>query len=104
MAGLLYVYSNTTVAAAKSHAARSREADGGSINWRNENARRHGTIKKVEEQSLLDYMLARRPKDKTQDLSSAERRRSELQMQYKNPVEEAIRQARKRKSSSDQDD
>ena len=45
MAGLLYVYSRTSIQAAKRNAQRHREADGGQIDWRRENLRRHGVLK-----------------------------------------------------------
>ena len=44
MAGLLYVYSRTSIQAAKRNAQMHREADGGQINWQNENLRRHGVM------------------------------------------------------------
>ncbi|MCJ1324556.1 hypothetical protein MMC10_001218 [Thelotrema lepadinum] len=45
MAGLLYVYSRTSIRAAKRNAQLHREADGGQISWQNENLRRHGVLK-----------------------------------------------------------
>ena len=42
MAGMLFVYSRTSIKAAKRNAERHREADGGQISWQNENQRRHG--------------------------------------------------------------
>ena len=44
MAGLLFVYSRLSIQAAKRNAQRHREADGGQINWNNENLRRHGQL------------------------------------------------------------
>ena len=41
MALLLFIYSRSSIHAAKRNAARHREADGGQISWANENARRH---------------------------------------------------------------
>lgn len=46
MAGILYVYSRSSIRAAKQNAARHRTADGGQINWRNESLRRHGVLKR----------------------------------------------------------
>lgn len=45
MAGLLYVYSWVSIQAAKRNAQMHRQADGGQINWQNENLRRHGVLK-----------------------------------------------------------
>jgi hypothetical protein len=45
MATILFVYARTSIQAAKRNAQRHREADGGQINWANENLRRH---KKLE--------------------------------------------------------
>lgn len=44
MAGLLFVYTRTSIQAAKRNAQRHREADGGQISWKNENLRRHGKL------------------------------------------------------------
>ena len=44
MAGLLYVYTSSSIRAAKRNAQLHREADGGQINWQKENLRRHGVI------------------------------------------------------------
>lgn len=53
MAGLLFVYTRTSIKAAKRNAERHRSADGGQINWRNESLRRHGALEKPEEQSSV---------------------------------------------------
>ncbi|KAI9785678.1 MAG: hypothetical protein M1839_008695 [Geoglossum umbratile] len=44
MAGLLFVYSRTSIQAAKRNAQRHRDADGGQISWHNESLRRHGRL------------------------------------------------------------
>jgi hypothetical protein len=44
MATLLFVYARSSINAAKRNAQRHREADGGQINWNNENRRRHGLL------------------------------------------------------------
>lgn len=44
MATLLFVYARSSINAAKRNAQRHREADGGQINWNNENLRRHGML------------------------------------------------------------
>ncbi|KAF2002727.1 hypothetical protein P154DRAFT_430545 [Amniculicola lignicola CBS 123094] len=48
MAGLLFVYTRTSIRAAKLNAQKHREADGGQISWHNESRRRHGQMDKVE--------------------------------------------------------
>ncbi|KAI9752607.1 MAG: hypothetical protein M4579_005555 [Chaenotheca gracillima] len=53
MAGLLYVYSRTSIRAAKTNAQRHREADGGQISWHNETLRRHGVMERPPEDGLL---------------------------------------------------
>ncbi|KAI9728748.1 MAG: hypothetical protein M1828_002854 [Chrysothrix sp. TS-e1954] len=100
---LLYVYSRTTIAAAKDNAARSREADGGSINWRNENARRHGILKKPEEPSSLQYFLTPKPEGRGKSLTPDEQRQQGIQTQYTNPIEDRIRQAKTRRPSNNDD-
>lgn len=44
MAGLLFVYTRSSISAAKRNAQRHRQADGGQINWENETKRRHGMM------------------------------------------------------------
>lgn len=44
MAGLLFVYSRTSIKAAKRNAQLHREADGGQFSLANENLRRHGKL------------------------------------------------------------
>ena len=46
MACLLFVYTRTSIQAAKRNAKLHREADGGQISWQNENLRRHGILSK----------------------------------------------------------
>lgn len=46
MAGLLFVYTRTSIQSAKRNAQQHREADGGQISWRNESLRRHGAMEK----------------------------------------------------------
>ena len=47
MAAIVLVYARTSIKAAKLNAQKHREADGGQINWHNENRRRHGQMDKV---------------------------------------------------------
>jgi hypothetical protein len=54
MAGLLFVYSRSSIQAAKRNAQRHREADGGQINWNNENLRRHGQLAPPDSQMPLN--------------------------------------------------
>lgn len=49
MASLLFVYTRTSIRAAKLNAQRHREADGGQISWHKESLRRHGQLEKVED-------------------------------------------------------
>ncbi len=58
MAGLLYVYSRSSIRAAKRNAERTRTADGGQISWRNESLRRHGVLERPEEQDTLKQLVA----------------------------------------------
>lgn len=53
MAGILFVYSHTSIKAAKRNAERHRMADGGQISWDNENQRRHGKRERPEDQATL---------------------------------------------------
>lgn len=58
MAGLLYVYSRSSIRAAKRNAERTRTADGGQISWRNESLRRHGVLERPEEQNTFKQLVA----------------------------------------------
>jgi len=49
MATLLFVYTRSSIYAAKKNAKRHREADGGQISWRNESQRRHGVLERPAE-------------------------------------------------------
>ncbi|KAH8685617.1 hypothetical protein BGZ60DRAFT_364637 [Tricladium varicosporioides] len=53
MATLLFVYARTSIQAAKRNAQKHREADGGQINWHNENLRRHGKLEPPESQGTV---------------------------------------------------
>ena len=67
MAGLLFIYSRTSIKAAKLNAQKHREADGGQINWRNESLRRHGQLDNVDGKGLLKEALMGK-----KDITSAE--------------------------------
>ena len=58
MAGLLFVYSHSSIHAAKRNAARHRAADGGQISWYNESQRRHGALEKPQEENLIKQLIA----------------------------------------------
>ena len=49
MATILFVWNRSSIHAAKRNAKMVRESDGGQINWKNEDLRRHGQIKRLEE-------------------------------------------------------
>lgn len=57
MAGLLFVYSRSSIYAAKRNAERHRAADGGQISWYNENQRRHGALKRPEETNSIRQLI-----------------------------------------------
>lgn len=57
MACLLFVYSRTSIHAARLNAQKHREADGGQLNWRNESLRRHGQLDKIDDRTLLKEAL-----------------------------------------------
>ena len=57
MAALLFVYSRTSIQAAKRNAQKHREADGGQINWHNESLRRHGKLEPPEEQGTVGQLV-----------------------------------------------
>lgn len=57
MASLLYVYSRTSIRAAKRSAQKHREADGGQINWRNESLRRHGALEQPVDQEPVRQLF-----------------------------------------------
>ena len=59
MASLLFVYSRSSIYAAKQNAKRHREADGGQLSWRNESARRHGALERPQEQFSFKQLLGR---------------------------------------------
>ncbi len=57
MAGLLYVYTRSSIRAAKRNAERTRSADGGQISWRNESLRRHGVLERPGEQDTFKELV-----------------------------------------------
>ncbi|KAF1850037.1 uncharacterized protein K460DRAFT_360901 [Cucurbitaria berberidis CBS 394.84] len=67
MAALLFVYTRTSIRAAKLNAQKHREADGGQISWHKESMRRHGHMEKVEDdrgtlkEALMGDIRRKRP-------------------------------------------
>ncbi|KAF8862401.1 hypothetical protein BDZ45DRAFT_585597 [Acephala macrosclerotiorum] len=57
MATLLFVYSRTSIQAAKRNAQRHREADGGQINWHNESLRRHGVLESPVKEGTVGELV-----------------------------------------------
>ncbi|CZT13068.1 hypothetical protein WAI453_005877 [Rhynchosporium graminicola] len=58
MATLLFIYARTSIQAAKRNAQRTREADGGQINWHNETLRRHGKLDVPGEGSTVGELVS----------------------------------------------
>ncbi|RFU27926.1 hypothetical protein B7463_g8419, partial [Scytalidium lignicola] len=56
MAILLFVYTRSSIHAAKRNAQKHREADGGQISWHNESLRRHGKLEPPEDQNTLKQL------------------------------------------------
>ncbi|KAF1810134.1 hypothetical protein P152DRAFT_460928 [Eremomyces bilateralis CBS 781.70] len=57
MAGLLFFYARVSIRAAKLNAAKTREADGGEVNWRKVHMRNHGQIEEVEKPSVKEAII-----------------------------------------------
>lgn len=57
MAGILFVYTRTSIQAAKRNAQKHRESDGGQINWHNESLRRHGKLEPPVEQGPIKQLV-----------------------------------------------
>jgi hypothetical protein len=57
MASILFVYARTSIQAAKRNAQKHREADGGQINWHNENLRRHGRLESPVQESTVGEIV-----------------------------------------------
>ena len=82
MAGLLFVYTRSSIHAAKRNAKLHRAADGGQISWYNESKRRHGGLEKPEEQYSIKQLIAG-TQDKTGEVVKKESQQS--------PEEEILR-------------
>ncbi|CAF9913394.1 hypothetical protein IMSHALPRED_001006 [Imshaugia aleurites] len=75
MAGLLFVYTRSSIYAAKRNAQRHRAADGGQISWYNESQRRHGALEQPEEQESIKQLIVG-TQDKTAKLLEKRSRQS----------------------------
>jgi predicted transcriptional regulator len=87
MAGMLYVYSRTSIKAAKANAQKHREADGGQLSWYKEGLRSHGMLEKVEKRGMLGQLFGKDTDAKNVDVQrqkemrkQEEERLKELQM------------------------
>ncbi|KAK3171013.1 hypothetical protein OEA41_003097 [Lepraria neglecta] len=78
MAGLLFVYTRSSIHAAKRNVERHRAADGGQISWYNESQRRHGALEKPEEQDTIKQLFTG-AKDKTGEVVVTGARRTEAE-------------------------
>ncbi|RDW60878.1 hypothetical protein BP6252_12261 [Coleophoma cylindrospora] len=74
MAGILFVYTRSSIQAAKQNAKKHREADGGQISWHNENLRRHGILEPPVNQGTIGQLtgLAKDNLDKVKSAGKAE--------------------------------
>ncbi|OBT46511.1 hypothetical protein VE00_03339 [Pseudogymnoascus sp. WSF 3629] len=57
MANLVFIYTRTSIQAAKRNAQKHRDADGDQINWRNESLRRHGVLEPPETRNSVKQLL-----------------------------------------------
>jgi len=80
MATLLFVYTRSSIQAAKHNAQKYREADGGQISWHNESLRRHGLLPPEEQNSVkqLAGIAKENISDKSEVRSDAEAKLREL--------------------------
>lgn len=108
LGAIFFVYSRTSIQAAKENARRHREADGGSISWRNESLRRHGGLEKPQERTLWQQLYSGSEDDATAERREKEAKRLEAlgrARRERNPIEEGIRRAREgRPTKHDQED
>lgn len=97
LGAIFFVYSRTSIQAAKENARKHREADGGTISWRNESMRRHGALEKPRERTLWQQFSSG-----SEDAASREARERESSRLdalarakgEKNLIEEGIRRAK----------
>ena len=93
MAGMLYVYSHSSIQAAKRNASRHREADGGQINWNNEVMRRHGKLERPAEEGFVKEVF-NTAKEKVDEVRGKAR---ELEEKGGDSVKERLRRLREGK-------
>jgi hypothetical protein len=76
MACLLFVYTRSSITAAKRNARLTREADGGQISWKNESRRRHGLETKATAGAVVGKgkaeAEAERAKEKDREVENEE--------------------------------
>lgn len=97
MASILFVYCRTSILAAKRNAQKHREADGGQINWHNENLRRHGRLQSPAPQGTLGHLTATMREQVRQDNSFDQEtgktsRESELVRRDESAAEKKLRE------------
>lgn len=104
LAGIFFVYSRTSIQAAKINAKRAREADGGSISWRNEGLRRHGVLEKPKERTLMQQLI--KGNDEEADMAGDKSRESSADQKKRdyNPIEEGIRKAQAKRIKVESDE
>jgi hypothetical protein len=92
MASILFVYTRTSIQAAKRNAQKHREADGGQISWRNESLRRHGVLEPPEDQDAVrQLLLGGKPKESKITAALAEKKGEVVQGLGRTEEEERIR-------------
>jgi hypothetical protein len=87
MAALLFVYTRTSIRAAKLNAQKHREADGGQISWHKESLRRHGQLDRLDndrgtlKEALMGDLVGRKAKPvESQSKVHAERTEDEAEL------------------------
>lgn len=91
MAGLLFVYSRSSIYAAKRYAERHRAADGGQISWYNESQRRHGALKRPEETDSIKHLIGGSKDEKGRVMGKGSRQ---------SPEEELLRARRSKRDNA----
>ena len=94
MAGLLFVYSRSSIHVAKRNAERHRTADKGQISWRNKSQRRHEALAKPEEQKTIQQLIAGTQDNKGKVLSKGNRQFFEHEMLRKRKPDNGGRDGR----------
>ncbi|KAF2759725.1 hypothetical protein EJ05DRAFT_484642 [Pseudovirgaria hyperparasitica] len=77
MAGVLFVYTRSSIKAAKINAAKHRDADGGELSWNKQHLRQHNKIEKVDStavSNLRESLIGdSRRKNKTKSAAEVEK-------------------------------